>query len=197
MFPLKNLAHRGLIWKGLWLMRSIGFKKNFMKEWMSKLEKSANQDSNNPTRGDIWRQGIACHTINTLRPRQTNHFADKILKWIFLNENVWILLKISLKFVPKVRFNNIPALDQIMAWGLPGNKTLSEPMMVWLLTYIYVTQPQWVKYTHLVWLCSFGHSSEIDYSVASTLVFCYRWVLVRAIIYAGLRVGHTDIYLIL
>ena len=35
---------------------------------------------------------------------------------IFLYGNVRISLKISLKFVPKVRINIIPALVQIMAW---------------------------------------------------------------------------------
>ena len=40
--------------------------------------------------------------INTLRPRQNGcHFPYDILKYTFLNENVWILIKISLKFVPK------------------------------------------------------------------------------------------------
>ena len=40
--------------------------------------------------------------VNTLRPRQNGrHFADDILKCIFLNENVSIAIKISLKFVPK------------------------------------------------------------------------------------------------
>ena len=29
------------------------------------------------------------------------HFADDIFKCIFLNENVWIPIKISMKFVPK------------------------------------------------------------------------------------------------
>ena len=29
--------------------------------------------------------------------------------------------------------DNIPALDQIMAWHQPGDKALSEPMMVSLL----------------------------------------------------------------
>ena len=39
--------------------------------------------------------------LNTLRPRQNGrHFADDILKCIFLNENVWIPIEISLKFVP-------------------------------------------------------------------------------------------------
>ena len=56
-------------------------------------------------------------------------FADNILGCIFLNENVWILLKISLKFVPKGPINNIPALLQIMAWRRPGDKPLSEPML--------------------------------------------------------------------
>ena len=52
-----------------------------------------------------------CTNLNTLRPRQTcRHFADDIFKCIFLNENEWILFTISLKFVPKVRINNIPAL---------------------------------------------------------------------------------------
>ena len=32
-------------------------------------------------------------------------------------ENVWISIKISLKFVPKDPINNIPALVQIMAWA--------------------------------------------------------------------------------
>ena len=48
------------------------------------------------------------------------------------------------EFVPKGPINNIPALVQIMAWHLPGNKPLSEPMMVSLLMHIFVTQPQWV-----------------------------------------------------
>ena len=73
------------------------------------------------------------------------HFADNIFKCIFLNEYVWISLKISLKFVPKVRINNPPALVQIMAWRRPGDKPLSEPIMVSLLTHLCVTQPQWVN----------------------------------------------------
>ena len=36
--------------------------------------------------------------------------ADDIFKCIFLNEKVRILIKISLKFDPKGRFNNNPVL---------------------------------------------------------------------------------------
>ena len=49
--------------------------------------------------------------INTLRPRQNEqYFADDIFKRIFVNENVRISIKISLKFVPEGPINNIPAL---------------------------------------------------------------------------------------
>ena len=91
------------------------------------------------------------HPVNTLRPRQNGrYFPDAIFKCIFLNENAWISLKISLKFVPKVRINNIPALVQMMAWRRPGDKPLSEPMMASLLTHICVTRPQWVNSHNLL-----------------------------------------------
>ena len=84
--------------------------------------------------------------VNSLRPRPNRrYFADDIFKRIFFNENVWISIKISLKFVPKGPINNIPALVQIMAWRRSGDKPLSEPMMVGLSTHICVTRPQWVK----------------------------------------------------
>ena len=87
-----------------------------------------------------------CHAFDILRPRQNGrHFADNILKCVFLKENIWMLLKISLKFVPEVRINNIPVLVKIMAWCRPGDKPLSEPMMVRLPTHICVTRPKWVN----------------------------------------------------
>ena len=54
-----------------------------------------------------WKQ----FSFNILRPRQNRrHFADDILKCIFVNENVWIPIAISLKFDPKGPIDNIPAL---------------------------------------------------------------------------------------
>ena len=74
--------------------------------------------------------------VNTLRPRQNGrHFADDIFKRIFFNEIVWISIKIPLKFVPKGQINNIPALFHIMAWYRPGDKPLSETVLVSLLTH--------------------------------------------------------------
>ena len=81
-----------------------------------------------------------CVLINTLRPRQDGRlFPDDIFICIFLNENEWNSIKISLKFVPTVPINNIPALVQIMAWRRLGDKPLSEPMMV-VFRRIYASQ---------------------------------------------------------
>ena len=87
---------------------------------------------------------LAC--LNSLRLRQNGRcFPDDIFKCFFLTDNVWILINISLKFVPKGQINNIPALVQIMAWCRPDDKPLSEPMMVRLAGHICVTWPQWTK----------------------------------------------------
>ena len=121
------------------------------------------------------------HPLNTLRPRQNGRrFADDTLKRIFLNENVMISSKFSLKFVPKVRINNIPALVQIMAWRLPGDKPLSEPMMVWLLTHICNTRPQWVKLlthaTHMdIWITPrimIKYKTHIYVTITFAISFC-------------------------
>ena len=84
--------------------------------------------------------------LNSLRPRQKGRlFADDTFKRIFLNENIRIVTKNSLKFVLKGLINNIPTLVLIMAWRRPGDKPLSEPMLVRSLTHICVTRPPWVK----------------------------------------------------
>ena len=89
---------------------------------------------------------VTCQTFNTLRPRQNGRrFADDTFERIFLNENVWISIKISLNFVPRGPINNISALVQIMAWRRPGDMPLSEPTMESLPTHICVTRPQWVN----------------------------------------------------
>ena len=74
-----------------------------------------------------------CHSyfaIDTLRPRQNgHHFADDIFTCIFFNENLCILIWMSLKFICKVTINNESSFVQIMAWHWTGNKPLSERMI--------------------------------------------------------------------
>ena len=60
--------------------------------------------------------------------QNAHNFAD-MLKRIFLNENILISNKISLKYVPWVLIDNMSALVQIMAWRRPGDKPLFEPML--------------------------------------------------------------------
>ena len=55
--------------------------------------------------------------------------ADENLKYIFLNENDSIPIRISLKFVPRSPINNKPAMVQVMAWRRTGDKPLPEPVL--------------------------------------------------------------------
>ena len=58
--------------------------------------------------------------LYTSRLRQNGcNLPDGSFKCILLNENVWISIKISLKFVPRSPIDDKPALVQIMAWRRP------------------------------------------------------------------------------
>ena len=82
--------------------------------------------------------------VNTFTPRQNDrHFADDVFKLIFVSGNVWISIKIWLKFAPKGPIYNISVLVQIMAWRGSEDRPLSEPMIISLPTHIGVTRPQW------------------------------------------------------
>ena len=83
--------------------------------------------------------------------------------------------RISLKFVPKVRINNIPALVQIMAWRRPGDKPLSEPMMASILTHICVTRPQWVKETTHLWKVNIKSKKRHIYIPPNHWIILSNW----------------------
>ena len=73
-------------------------------------------------------------------------------------------LRIHWSLFPK---DNIPALVQVLAWPWPGDKPLSEPMMVSLLTHICVSRPQWVKWPTLVKNWFYDVASYNSYSDTS------------------------------
>ena len=58
------------------------------------------------------------------------YFADDIFKCILLNENVWILIEMSLNCVSWGRIDNNPALAQIIAWRRTGD-SISMSSRVW------------------------------------------------------------------
>ena len=77
---------------------------------------------------------LLVYFINTLRPRQNGrNFPDNIPKYIFVNENMWISINISLNFVPKGGSHNIP---------------FSEP---WVPTAVLLIRLFWERYsvTHI------------------------------------------------
>ena len=118
----------------------------------SKLRVTGLCEGNSPETGEFpaQRASNAENVSIWWRHHELRLFPDDIFECVFLNENVWISIKISLKFVPNGPMNNIPALVQIMAWCRPGDKPLFEPMMVRLLTHILVTRPQWVNKIHVI-----------------------------------------------
>ena len=75
--------------------------------------------------------GLFDISVNKSRPGENgNYFADDILKFIFLKENLFILKKKFIDFFSSGPINNSPALVQIMATRRRGDKPLSEPKMV-------------------------------------------------------------------
>ena len=84
--------------------------------------------------------------LNKMRPRKSGRYlTDDIFKCIFLNEHFWIQITISLIFSLDGQMINIPSLVPILAWRRPGDKPLSEPIVVSLMAHICITPPQWVN----------------------------------------------------
>ena len=116
------------------------------------------------------------HWVNTLRSRQHGcHFADDTFKRTFLNENVRIPIKNSLKFVHKGPINNIPALAQIMAWQQSGDKPLSEPTVAKLPTHICITRPQWVNSQKTSYISPSQAKDKVEYSLLSHSQFSPKY----------------------
>ena len=69
-------------------------------------------------------------TINLFPPGQNGqHLIYDIFKYIFMNENYCILIRVSLKFVPEGPIENTSALVQEMAWHKTGDKPLPEAIL--------------------------------------------------------------------
>ena len=100
-------------------------------------------------------------TIDSSPPGQNGrHFADDIFKCIFMNEKFCILIRISLKFVPKGPIDCKLALVQEMAWHRIGDKPLSEPKLHWS---IYGTRGRLVKRPYSIHWCISSILSNISW----------------------------------
>ena len=56
-------------------------------------------------------------------------FYKRYFKSIFVYENCFIFIDVSLKFVRKAPIKNNLSLVEIVAWHRTGDKWISEPMM--------------------------------------------------------------------
>ena len=96
------------------------------------------------------------HNHSNSVPR-TLHFTDDIFNCIFMNENLCILIRISLNFVPKGPINNTSALVQVMAWRRlikPGRRFLcicrtffisTDTISIYCLSIILVSFHEYVQ----------------------------------------------------
>ena len=139
--------------------------------------------------GNARSQGISSHGIDilTVLTHWVRDEMDNISQTTFPNAFSWMnLFEFRLKFHWSLylggSINNIPALVQIMAWHRPGNKPLSEPMIVILLMRICVTRPQWVNTRRVNTLWPRDRSISVVYTkkvsgplaemATNILVFC-------------------------
>ena len=138
------------------------------------------------------------YKLNSSPPRQNgHHLAGYIFRCIFVNEQFWILIKISFKFISKGLIDNNQALVQIMAWHQMGDKPLSEPMLTQFKSnsFIYKFKYQsqhitlqkiqlcfWTEEQHncfhyidLDIECSSLSSPNHDVSSLATYIWHYQW----------------------
>ena len=145
-------------WSSRWKWKQFHMFGNTIKSYHNIIFFHQNTHNRHPI-AHTWGRGMGClswaqstiYFLHSKRPTCTRNYLlvqnELLTHWgrdkmaaIFLNENVWISIKISRKFVSNGPINNIPALVQIMAWRWSGNKPLSKPMMASLLTHVCVTR---------------------------------------------------------
>ena len=121
--------------------------------------------------------------FSTLRPKQNGcHFVDDIFKYIFLNEYVRILLKISLRSVTKVRISNIALSEH--CWTNDG----------WLLTHICITRPQCINslVSHLCYFQICFSASYMSISSETAMAMLTHWGRVTHICVNKLTIIGSD-----
>ena len=93
-----------LIWSEVYCLNFIEMKKDVLLYFkQANILISNNDILKSPLCNQPMSAPVNLYIRNTLRQRQDGrHFPDDIFKCIFLNENVWISIKISLKFVSSV-----------------------------------------------------------------------------------------------
>ena len=103
-----------------------------------------------------------CVMFITLRPRRNEqHFTDDIVKRFFFNENAWISIEISLKFVPKCPIKIATRFWDVVIGPIYMCLTVYE-FFLFCLIFVYSSQ-----YSFLFWIMyllqHFGYLPIIKY----------------------------------
>ena len=116
----------------------------------------------------------------TIKQRQNgHHFAYDILQLIFFNEDVWILIQISQKFVHKAPINNKPTLVEITDCCWKDNKPLFKPMMsTKTVASLYL-----IDLNFLFWFIALNHVTQTQLRRFYFLISCIKtdWESLRCI----------------
>ena len=94
------------------------------------------------------RRWVTIHVqFNSSPPRQFGgKIADDIFKRIFVNENDWMSIKISLKFIHEGPIDNKSVLVQVMAWRRQATSHYLNQCWPSFLTHICGTRGRWVNH---------------------------------------------------
>ena len=91
------------------------------------------------------RNGLDICLLTLFIVDKTAAISQTIFEMNFFNEKFCILIKISLKFVPKSPIDNKPTSLEIMAWRRIGDKPLSEPKLTRFPEHRCDTTGGWAK----------------------------------------------------
>ena len=116
----------------------------------------------------VWSKNVSMILNSSPHGQNGHHFADDIFKCISMNEVFCILIRISLKFVPKGVIGNKPALVLVMAWRRIGDRSSPEPMLTQLSdAYLSPVYVPWLAFESLRFFCN---------SLFCRWWICYSWM---------------------
>ena len=106
----------------------------------------------------------------------------------FLYANCYILIQLSLKFLPNCPINNKQALAQIIFWRQPGDRSLSGPIIIHFGIYISFEYIKYIDiYTDLYRVCIIYVSVTRTFCCLNTCVWraimfsqCQSWLMIRS-----------------
>ena len=138
---LKQDSHRNIIihrsWSISWLLMVwfVGYQEQWY--WLCKVCRCLSSVGNS--------FNYTYHFNSSPTGQIVRHFADNIFRCIFMNEKFCILIRISLKFLPKRPIDNKSALVLVMAWRRTCDKPLAEPNADIVHWCIYPALGGWVN----------------------------------------------------